>query len=272
MNFESFLVFGIIVLYFIGTLGMFIGTLSMRRKLKDAANWCAISGFALHSVALVLGFASSSLEELSAAYFMQVFAWCVVFLYLIAWKFLRLNFLSLIAIPFALVLCIFSVHLSSVTNVLPENLSTLFMGVHILSLFTSLGLMAFGFGAALLFLYMERRIKHKMPLAEFAKDFPALSTCDKINAFAVTFGFPLYTLGLMSSVIWMPLSQASIGTPKVLVSLLVWILFALLFYQRLALGHKGRRTAVMLVLIFSVALFSFIIDISFTHHSQLLQP
>ncbi len=272
MNFESILTCSVISLYFISTLGIFIGTLSMRRYIKNLAHWCTFAGFALQSILVAMVLLDHSLDELSAAYFMQLFAWSLILCYLLLRRFLRLPFLALTAAPIALVLCIFSVHLSTVTNVVPERLSALFMAVHILALFISLGFLALAFGAALLFLYSERRIKQKIPMAEFAKDFPALSTCDKLNRIAVMVGFPLYTLGLMSSLIWVPLSHATIGTPKVITSFITWFLFALLFYQRMALGHQGRRTAIMVIVIFSVAALSFIFDLSLTHHSKLLQP
>lgn len=272
MSFESILTTGVILLYSVGTLCIFIGTLAMRRRVKVAANWFTLAGFALHTVLGLTVLFTHTLEELSAGYFLQLMAWCLILFYLAAWRLLRLPFLALTAAPLALLLCILSIRLSKVTSVLPEHLAGLFMGLHILSLFISLGLLAMAFGAGLLFVYMERKIKAKLPIAEFAKDFPALSTCDKINRAAVVVGFPLYTLGLMSSVIWLPLSQNTVENPKVLVSMFTWFLYALLFYQRMALGYQGRKTAVMAIIIFTISALSFGFDFTLTHHSKLLQP
>ena len=101
---------------------------------------------------------------------------------------------------------------------------------------------------------------------------PSLSTYDKVNYIAVVVGFPLFTLGLMSGFIWAPIAQGLTGSPKVLYSLFVWFLYALLFYQRTALGYRGRKTAVMAIIIFLISALSMGIDISMSHHSEQLLP
>ncbi len=272
MTFEKFLFTGVILLYSLGTLGIFLGTLSVRRRLKVAANWFTLAGFALHTVSVIVTLVSHSFADLSAGYFMQLFSWSIILLYLVAWRWLRLPFLALTAAPLALLLYVLSIRLSSVQSVLPEHLAGLFMGLHIWSLFLSVGLLAMAFGSGLLFVYMERKIKTKMPIAEFARDFPALATYDKVNHAAVVAGFPLYTLGLMSGFIWAPVVLQTVENPKVMLSLFIWFLYALLFYQRTALGYRGRKTAVLAIVIFTISALSVVIDYTMSHHGVVLQP
>ena len=85
-------------------------------------------------------------------------------------------------------------------------------------------------------------------------------------------GFPLYTLGLMSGFIWAPMAAAVVENPKVLLSLLVWFLYALFFYQRTALRYRGRKTAIMAIVIFAISALSFGIDYAMFHHSRQLLP
>ena len=272
MSFESILTLLVILSYSFATLGIFMGTLAMRRKVKVAANWFTFAGFGLHTLAVLVTLVTHPFAELSAGYFMQLLSWLLIFLYLGAWRFLRLPFLALTAAPLALLLFVLSLRLSNVTSVLPEHWAVLFFGLHVLSLFISLGLLAMAFGSGLLFVYMERKIKTKTPLADFTKGLPGLSIYDKVNKIAVVVGFPLYTLGLMSSFIWLPLSQHQLENPKVLLSLFTWLLYALLFYQRMALGYQGRKTAVMAIVIFSISALSLTLDFFLSHHSTLLQP
>ena len=165
-----------------------------------------------------------------------------------------------------------SMRLSNVQNLLPEHLSALFFGLHIWALYLSIGLLAMAFGAGVLFVYTEGKLKKKAPLASFTKDMPSLSTYDKVNYAAVIAGFPLYTLGLMSGFIWAPMAKEVVENPKVLLSLFIWVLYAILFYQRMAMRYRGRKTAVMAIAIFAISVLSFGIDYTVSHHSSLLLP
>ena len=161
MDFEKILTLGVVFAYSIGTFGILLGTLAMRRPLKTAANILTLAGFFLHSLSLLLIFLSSGMEGFSSGYYPRLLAWCLIFLYLGAWRWLRLPFLGLTAAPLALLLYILSMRLSGGQNLLPEHLSGLFFGLHIWSLYLSLGLLAMAFGAGLLFLPLEGRLKKR---------------------------------------------------------------------------------------------------------------
>ncbi|MDE7064324.1 MAG: cytochrome c biogenesis protein CcsA, partial [Desulfovibrionaceae bacterium] len=137
--------------------------------------------------------------------------------------------------------------------------------------FLSLGLMALAFGAGVLFLYLERKIKAKTPLSGFRKDFPALTILDRINAATTVAGFPLYTAGMVAGLVWAGSAWGATvtGDPKEIVSLAIWALYALLFHMRLAQGRRGRKPALLAILLFALCAFSFLVVNSYmdTHHS-----
>lgn len=272
MDVEKLLSFSVILLYSLGTFGILLGTLAMRRTLKRAANMLTLAGFILHSASLIHSFFLLGMDGLYSGYFMQLLAWCIILFYLAAWRWLRVPFLGLTAAPLALLLYCISMRLSGGENLLPEHLSGLFFGLHIWSLYLSLGLLAMAFTAGLLFLYLEGTLKKKSRPAEFTQDMPSISTLDKVNMAAVIVGFPLYTLGLMSGFIWAPLARNVVENPKVLLSLFVWFLYALLFYQRTALRYRGRKTARMAIIIFGISALSFGVDYALFHHSSRLLP
>ena len=272
MNVEFVLIITVVALYSLATLAAFLGTLSARRKVKIAANWLTLAGFAAHTILCIVSPLGKSYQELTAGYFVQLLAWCVILAYLFAWRMLHLPFLSITAAPLALLLFFLSSGLGNVRDVLPPHLAGLFIWLHLSSLFLSMGLMAMAFGAGLFFLYVEGKLKSKAPLGVISRDMPALSTCDKVNRVAVTYGFPLFTLGIMSGFIWTPLFFTTVESPKVLSSLVIWFFYAMLFYQRLALGRQGRRTALLAVMLFALAAVFFGVDfLFFPHHGQALQ-
>ena len=273
MGIEKLLSITVIFVYSLSTFGIVLGSLSMRQPLKTAANRLILAGFALHTLLLALVFLQrEDANHLSAGYLMQFLAWGLILCYLAAWRWLRISFLGLTVAPFALLLTIFSMRLSKVQSLLPEHLSALFFGLHIWALYLSIGLLTMAFGAGLLFIYTEGKLKRKAPLAGFPKDMPSLSTYDKLNYTAVIAGFPLYTLGLMAGFIWAPLGKEIAGNPKVLLSLFIWLLYATLFYQRMALRYRGRKTAFMAIVIFTVSVLSFGIDYTVSHHSSFFLP
>lgn len=272
MTFDTSLAAGVIVLYALGTLGILASTLSLHPSIKKAANLLTLAGFALHSLAAIMAFLPESIAELPFGFYMQMLAWCLVFLYIAAWRWLRYPFLGLTAAPLALLLYVLSLRFANENNILPEHLSGLFFGLHIWALYLSIGLLAMAFGSGLLFIYTESRLKKKAPLAEFTRDMPSLSTYDKVNSIAVIAGFPLYTLGLAAGFFWAPLPQNIVESPKVMFSLFVWFLYATLFYQRTVLQLKGRKTATMAIVIFAISALSAGIDYTMFHHSAQLLP
>jgi len=104
MTFDTSLAAGVIVLYALGTLGILASTLSLHPSIKKAANLLTLAGFALHSLAAIMAFLPESIAELPFGFYMQMLAWCLVFLYIAAWRWLRYPFLGLTAAPLALLL------------------------------------------------------------------------------------------------------------------------------------------------------------------------
>ncbi|MDR2075817.1 MAG: cytochrome c biogenesis protein CcsA [Desulfovibrio sp.] len=271
MTFEHFLVVALVFLYSLAALGQFFGLLSRRGNVRTAAGIFTLAAFCLNTLALIYLVALHGVHALSSLSFLLFLAWVIIFISLCLWLRLGLRILVLTATPLALVLTAMSLR-SSPAILLPSNLSGLFLTLHVSALFISGGLLTLACGAGALFVHMDRRLKRKAPAALFNKDFPSLSAFDSVNHYAVLAGFPLYTVGLMAGFLWGPLFSQAIENPKVLISLFIWTLYALLFYQRMALGFRGRRTAVMAIAIFAVSVLSFGIDYTLSHHSTLLQP
>ncbi len=265
----------VLFLYAAGTAAIVVGTVARNASMKRVANWLAITGFVVHAISLVAGLQGHTWETISKGYFLQMLSWSMLLIYLFVWWKFKLDFLSALASPFALLIYLSSFKVAEVQSKLPESLSGLFFGLHIGTLFLSFGLMAMAFGAGVLFLHMERKIKTKEPLTGFRKDLPALSTFDRVNRLCVVWGFPLFTLGIVSGFVWAHPAWGKVITwdPKEIVSLAVWVMYALLFHQRVALGWQGRKPAVMVIWIFAVSVFSLIVVNVFipTHHSFIQQ-
>lgn len=252
----------VIALYFLGTVLFVVGSALRHELLKKIALGFATLGFALHSVDLaqLLTVADPAQALTTGRFLFCLLGWGILVFFLLLWWRLKLKFLAVVAMPLALMFYVASNATVGVNTKLPSMLTGLFFFLHVGTLFCSMALLAMAFGAGLAFLHLEKRIKTKAGLKTFQKDMPSLDTFDRVNHFVSLCGFPLYTLGLASGYVWAWLSARRVFSldPKEVVALVVLILYANLFHQRLALGRRGRKPAVMVIVVFLLSVVSMI--------------
>ncbi|MFP4392386.1 MAG: cytochrome C assembly family protein [Desulfohalobiaceae bacterium] len=272
MDFYSLFDLGIALLYFLGSLLYVVGILSYKAWLRQVSLTVSLFGFCLHTVDLFLKISTQPMFSFAQVqFYFSLLAWSFILIYLLLWWRLKLQFLALTAAPLALVLFTSSMVVQETQMPIPPRLSELWFGLHIGSLFLSIALLAMAFGAGAGYLYLHRQIKNKVRLNRLRRDLPALTSLDRVNHWAVSLGFPLFTLGMLSGFIWARFTWGEIFSwdPKEIFSLGIWLLFAYLFHQRLLLSLKGRRPAILASTIFGLCIVSLLI-INFyfpTHHS-----
>ncbi|MDR2503016.1 MAG: cytochrome c biogenesis protein CcsA [Deltaproteobacteria bacterium] len=259
MAFTNVLSTLVILLYALGSAGVFWGISASKARVRLMGAMSTWAGLALHTLLAMGVILLTPPEDLSRGHFLQLLAWSILLAYFAGWKVLKSGFISVTASPLALLLFILAFCKSDGAQVeMPGALKELFIILHIGPLYASLGLLALAFGAALLFLHMDRKLKSKAKFTEFDRELPALGVYDRLNHLAVIFGFPLYTLGIAAGFIWAPQVWSGSGgwDPKEIFSLFVWFLYAVTFYLRIVRGWRGRKAALLLIAIFSISLFS----------------
>lgn len=253
-----------------GAVGL-IGILARRTAWRRAA--CTLAGvaFACQTLLLMLGVHGMHPGGLTLGAYLQMLAWFVLLCGLGLWVRFRQETPLIFAALLGLIPFLISTPWLEQAVPLPPLLQGPFFALHIGALFLSLGLLALAFTAGALFLFLERRIKSKQRMRGIWQDMPALTILDRINAVCALTAFPLYTVGIVAGLAWAPpvFGSLLIGDPKEVVSLLVWLLLAILFHNRLANGWKGRKPARLAVFIFLLSLFSLLVVNVFmeTHHA-----
>lgn len=126
--------------------------------------------------------------------------------------------------------------------------------VHIALIFTGYAALILSFGASLLYLLQERNLKSKQP-GRLLSRLPSLQTIDDIGYRSLLLGFPFMTLGLIAGSV---VAQAKFGAvyfrdPKVLLSVLMWMVYMIMLYTRWNSGWRGRRAAYLAMCAFVTA-------------------
>lgn len=222
--------------------------------------WLLFVGFVFHTV--FLGHRYAMLETapvltLKAA--LSFFAWTITAAYLLLQAKFRLMVLGSFAAPFATFLMILSSAMSWSETPVKPVFKSLWLTFHIGTIFMGNGLFAIAFLAAIMYLIQERHIKQKQLRGLYTR-LPSLATLDEVNHHALIYGFPLLTLGMITGSIY---AQVALGTywqwdPKEVWSLITWLFYAALIHERVAVGWRGRKAAILSIFCFCILLFTFI--------------
>src|SRR6202451_1219079 len=129
------------------------------------------------------------------------------------------------------------------------------LGAHIFLIFIGYAALLVSFGASLLYLVQERRLKAKKSTS-LISFLPALEVIDQIGYRSLLLGFPFMTLGLLTG------SVVAISTyghldfldPKILLSVLMWAVYMLMVFTRWNSGWRGRRAAFLATFAFVAAI------------------
>jgi cytochrome c-type biogenesis protein CcsB len=185
-----------------------------------------------------------------------------------------------LATPLVALLVVIAALIEPATKI-PDTLKSPFLAVHIGLALTGDAAFAVAGLVSIVFLIQERRLKPKRgssglrrarPRVKAARDkehstsalglqhLPALEALDRVSSVLFKLGFPLMTLGMLSgafyaSEVW---GKFWAWDPRNTVSLLVWILYAVMLYARLMIGWRGRKAALLTVVGVVVILVTFV--------------
>ena len=88
---------------------------------------------------------------------------------------------------------------------------------------------------------------------------PSLSDLDRINHICLLWGFPILSLGIIAGAVFAQLNWRTgwLTDPKVIWTFAGWIIYGFLLHQRLAIGWKGYRMALISGVAFILLLLSY---------------
>ena len=198
-------------------------------------------------------------------------AWILMFIVVLFGLFYKAEYILLYIAPLValnLLVGFFVPHI----HIKPDMLNTdrTILLTHIVLILIGDSLFALAFIVSLIYIFQERKIKNKKNLKLFdKKDIQLqevlhsgggynLELLDNINYQCLKIGFPFITLGIVMGIY---LSGSLFGTfmvvkPIEIMSLITWLIYAVLLHERMAKGLRGKRAAVFSVAGFLLILFS----------------
>jgi cytochrome c-type biogenesis protein CcsB len=232
------------------------------RQQKTTYHWAyrlLLAGFAF--LTLDVGYEYYSLgvaPVLTLKSSLSFFAWTLLLVYLLFHLKFRLMVLGSFVAPVAACLLILSSTLPTAEVMVKPIFRSFWLPVHIGTAFVGNGFFAVTFVAAFMYLLQESQIKKKR-LGTLYNRLPSLETLDSINHFALICGFTFMTAGMITGAIY---AQVALGSywrwdPKEVCSLMAWVFYAVLLHERLAVGWRGRRAALLSLFGFLVLALAF---------------
>jgi len=232
------------------------------RQQKSTYHWAyrlLLTGFAF--LTLFVGYEYYALgvaPVLTLKSSLSFFAWTILLAYLLFHLKFRLMVLGSFVAPVAACLLILSSTLPTAEVTVKPIFRSLWLPVHIGTAFVGNGFFAVTFVAGIMYLIQESQIKKKR-LGSLYTRLPSLETLDSINHFALICGFTFMTAGMITGSIY---AQYALGSywrwdPKEVCSLLAWVFYAVLLHERLAVGWRGRRAALLSLFGFLVLVLAF---------------
>ncbi len=156
-------------------------------------------------------------------------------------------FILLLAFVFQLVSSIYIKDLTEIAPILRSRL----LGFHVTT--ALLGYTAISLSAAYGFLYLM--LYHEIKSSRFGLIYnrlPNLEMLEKMSSKAEVFGFIMLSIAITIGLVWLPRAFANFSyfDPKLIGTMVIWVLYAISLSAKRALGWQGRKMMVVSLIAF----------------------
>lgn len=243
----------------VSTVGYLSSLLVKRVKLAKISTWILAAAFGFLSVDLLAALVNSSvLMNPGSRDFLSLCAWSVCAVYLALQFKTKTRVLGAFISPFILLFMIAAAGETSGKTLLPQNLQNWLTAVHLFCVIMGEALFIIASCAGLMFIMQNSLLKNRK-LSRTSRLLPSLSDLDRINHLCLLWGFPVLSLGIIAGAVFAELNWQTgwLTDPKVVWTFAAWIVYGFLLHQRLAIGWKGYRMAVISGVAFILLLLSY---------------
>ena len=223
-----------VIVYFAAAVLAGLEALLGKRALGTFRNLAVFAGFLIHTVALISRTVQTGQVPLTDLFEYTLFmAWALVLAYLVFFR-KRLPAAGALAVLIVLFLLLGSatfLFYTDPTGGMMPALRSNWLYIHVSLAALGEVFFAIGFASSLIYLLRKR-----------TADQASLDALDDLTYRAVSLGFPLFTAGAMvAGMIWAKQAWGAYWSwdPKEVLSLVVWLVYAVYLHARLVRGLRG---------------------------------
>lgn len=234
-----------------------------------------LTGFACQTSAIGWAFGQTGQMPVNNLHeTLSIVAWALVGAFLAINARFQLKILGTYTAPLAAFILLAANHFPREPLQPDHMLKGIWLTVHIITIFIGDAAFALAAGVGTLYLLQEGNIKAKTR-GFFFKRLPSLDLLDTVGYACIVSGFAMLTIGLITGMVYAKVLWGRFWgwDPKEVWSAITWIFYAVLLHERLAVGWRGRRAAIMSIVGLAVLLFTFF-GVNFLlkgHHGQFTQ-
>lgn len=252
----AFVAFWLAMAFYVAATVLYGYQVATRRAvLSWYATFATGAGFLLQTASIGLRSSATDGTELTGANVLVLMAWALVLVYFLVEHLMKVKTYGALLVPAALVMMLIAqvlgVSKGVLADVTPEQavlLDNWRVGIHVaLISFANAGY-AIGAAASLMYVLMERQLKARKATKLFSR-LPSLAQTERVAWRSILWAFPLYSAGLILGVLRAMETDVSLwwADIRVVLSGLVWLVFAAYLVLRWRHGWQGRRGAYLLL-------------------------
>jgi ABC-type uncharacterized transport system permease subunit len=250
----------------------YISLLFKEKKMYRLFIFLIYAGFAVQTIIFFIFISHESIiSPVHIDWFVFFNAWLLMSIVVLFSIFYKVEYILIYITPLVainLLVGFFVPHVS--IKPLMFNADKTILLTHIILILIGDSLFALAFIVSLIYIFQERKIKNKKNIKLFdTKPLPAheslysgagynLELLDSINYQCLKIGFPFITIGIVMGIY---LSSSLFKTfiivkPIEIMSLITWLIYAILLHERMAKGLRGKKAAIFGIAGFLLILFS----------------
>ena len=249
-----------VMLYMCSAAGYFAFLFFQKESLYRAGFILILAGFVCHTLSLGIDFMrSGQFPARNLHETLSIAGWAIAGFFMVFQSRFKLKVLGIYAAP---LISLVMVAVSAVprTPVEPQGIFKSFWLIsHVSAVFIGNAAFAMACGIGILYLIQEHGIKAKNT-GFFFKRLPSLDMLDTTGYTCIIVGFTLLTFGLITGFVYAKTVWGRFWSwdPKEVWSGITWLFYAALLHERLTVGWRGRRAAVMAIIGFAILMFTFL--------------
>jgi len=252
--------------YLAATMASLVYFATLREEIRTLGRWLLAGAGLVHTVYLVVRYLEVGHTPLTSNHEAVSFmAWSLTWGFLsFRYRYKVINFGAFVS-PLISLLMLYAAFSSAAVRELPPTLKSGWLPVHASIAIMAYSFLALAFCGGVMYLLLEREIKHKR-FGLFYKRLPSLEDLDNLNQHCLAVGFALLTLGIITGAIWAKHVWGAYWRwdPKMTGTMVTWFIYAAMLHQRFTVGWRRRRAAIMAIVGFAFALFTFL-GVSYLH-------